>query len=68
MALQFQIIVVAKEVVIPLHCLAGTLDVVVDNLLGHLATNTCRTDNKSLMIALKVGTVGARPTIESVNP
>ena len=68
MALQFEIVVVAKEVVIPLRSLACSLDVVVDNLLGHLASDACRAHNESLVISLKVGTVGTRPTVESVNP
>ena len=40
-ALQFQVVVVTKHPMIPLYSLAGSLDVAIQNLLGHLAGNTC---------------------------
>ena len=67
-ALQFQVVVVTKYTMIPLHSLTSTLNVAIKNLLGHLAGYTCRADNQALMVFLQVLTVGTRTHIIAVNP
>ena len=44
-ALQLQIIVVAKHASVPFNGFAGTCNVVVQYLFGHFATNTGRAHN-----------------------
>ena len=68
MALQFQIIVVAKHTVIPFNGFAGTGNVTVKNLLGYLTGNTGRADDESLMVTFQVFAVGARTHIETISP
>ena len=45
MALQFQIIVITENTLVPLYCLAGTCHIACQNLLGNLASNTGRANN-----------------------
>ena len=68
MALQLQIVVVAKHAVIPLAGLAGSFDIAFDDLRGHLAGNAGRADNKILMVFLQVGAVGAWTVVVAVYP
>ncbi len=68
MALQLQVIVIAEDTVIPLASLPRPLDVPVENLAGHLAGDTGRTDDQVLVIFLQVGTVCTGTHIESVHP
>ena len=56
--LQFQIVVVPKEVLVPADGLFGSLQVVIDNLLGHLSTDTGRAYNQSLVKLLQLASVG----------
>ena len=68
MALKFQIVVVAKHPVIPLDSLAGTSNVTIQNLLGHLAGDTCRADNESFVKLLQVLTVCTGAHIIAIHP
>ena len=67
-ALQLQIVVVAKYPFVPLDSLACPGNIAVQNFPGHLAGNTSRTHNQVLMITLKVGTVGTRTHVVAVHP
>ena len=68
MALQLQIVVVAKHPVIPLAGLTGSFDVALDDLRGHLAGNAGRADDEILMVFLQVGAVGAWTVVVAVYP
>ena len=68
MALKLQIVVVAKEIMIPLASLTSSLDVAMQYLRRNLTRNTCRTDNQILVVFLQVGTVGSRTHIVSIHP
>ena len=67
-ALKLQIVVVAKEIMIPLASLAGSLDVAMQYLRRNLTGNTCRTDYQILVVFLQVGTIGSRTHIVSIHP
>ena len=67
-ALQLQVVVVAKDAMVPLDGLAGSCDVAVENLLGHLAGNACRTDDEPFVVALQVFTVGTRTHVVAIHP
>ena len=68
MALQLKVIVVAEEVVVPLHRLAGTVEVALHNLLRHLAAEAGRADDEALVVFLEVVAVGARTVVIAVHP
>ena len=68
MALQFQVIVVAENPMIPLNGLAGPGNIVADDLGRNLTGNTGRTDDEVFMEALQIFPVGAGTHIETVNP
>ena len=67
-ALQFEVVVVAKQVLEPQYSLFGLVDSTGKNLFRHLAADTCRTADEAFVEALDVGMVGARTRIESVDP
>ena len=68
MSLKLQIIVVAKHAAIPLNRLARTLNVTVENLLGHLTRDAGRAHNEILMIFLQVLTIRTRTHVIAVDP
>ena len=68
MTLQLQIVVLAKEILVPAHGFLGFFQLVVDNLFGNLATDTGRADNKSLMILLQFAAVGTRAHVVAFGP
>ena len=68
MALQLEVVVIAEHTMIPLHGLTSAGHIAVQNLLGHLACYTSRADDKSLMVALQIGTVGTRTLVEAIRP
>ena len=68
MALQLQVVVVAKHAVIPLHGLTCSGHVAIQYLLGHLAGNAGRAHDESLVIALQVFAVGTRTHVVAVHP
>ena len=68
MALQFQVIVVAENPMIPLNGLAGPGNIVANDLGRNLTCNTGRTDDEVFMEALQIFPVGAGTHIETVNP
>ena len=67
-ALQLQVVVVAKHVVVPLDSLAGARHVAVEDLLGHFAGNAGRTDHQSLVVSLQVFAVGTWTHVVAVHP
>ena len=67
-ALQLQVVVVAKNAVIPLRSLACAFDVVPQNLAWNLARDARRTNNQSLVIGLQVFAIGSRAHVISVYP
>ena len=68
MALKFQVVVVTKEIMIPLTCLTSSLDVTLQNLGRHLSCDTSRANNEVFVVFLQVGTVGTRAHIVTVYP
>ena len=68
MALQFQIIVVTKDPLIPFYRLTRTLHVTLDDFLRHLAGNTCRAHYQSLVVLLQVCLVCTRTTVKTIRP
>ena len=68
MALQLQVVVVAKHALVPLYGLAGSLDVALENLVGHLAGDAGRAHDEALVVALQLVVVGTRTHVESVYP
>ena len=67
-ALQLQIVVVAKYSFMPLNGFAGAGNVAVQYLLGHFASNTCRADDEALMVLLQILAVSTWTHIETVHP
>ena len=67
-ALELEVIVVAKHAMIPLTRLAGSLDVAMQNLGGYLAGDTCRADDEVFVVALEVGAVGTRTIVVAICP
>ena len=67
-ALKLQIIVVAKEVMLPLKCLTSTSHVASQNLMRYLAGNTCRTNNEAFVVAFQLGTVGTGTHVVAIHP
>ena len=67
-ALQLQIVVVAKDAVIPLYRLARTSNVAIEYLLRHLAGDTCRADNQTLMVFLQIFTVSTGTHVKAIDP
>ena len=68
MTLELEIIVIAKKTMIPLYRLTGSSDITLQNLMRHLAGDTGRADNQSLMVSLQIGTICTRPHIIAVHP
>ena len=68
MALQLQVIVISKEIVIPFAGFTCPGDVALQNLGRHLAGNTRRADNQVFMILFQVGTVGSRAHVVTIHP
>ena len=67
-ALQLQVVVVSEDTVIPFDGLAGSGNVAVENLLGHLAGNTCRADDEALVVFLQILAVCSGAHVEAVDP
>ena len=68
MALQFQIVVVAKDVVIPFYGLAGTCHVAIQYFLGDLAGYAGRTDYQAFMVSLQVFPISSGTHIIAIDP
>ena len=66
--LQLQVVVVAKQIVIPLHGLTGTGHIAFQDLGWHFAGNAGRADTQPLMVTLQVGTVGTGTHVVAVHP
>ena len=67
-ALQLEVVVVAKHTLIPLQSLSRSSHIALQYLRRHLAGNTCRAHNKVLVILLKVFAVGTWAHIIAVYP
>ena len=67
-ALQLQVVVVAKNAVIPLRSLACAFDVVPQNLARNFAGDARRTNNQSLVIGFQVFAVGSGSHVIAVYP
>ena len=68
MALQFKIIVISPDIMIPFHSLTSPLNITFDDFLRHLSADTCRADYEVLMKCGKILSVSSRTTIISVHP
>ena len=66
--LQLQIVVITPDVVIPLYRLTRPLNIILQNLLRNLTTDTSRTDNQILMESSKILTVSSRTTVIPIHP
>ena len=67
-ALQLDVVVLAEHPVIPFYRLACSGNVIVEDFVRHLATETRRADNQSLVILLQILAVGTWSHIETVYP
>ena len=68
MPLQLQVVVVAEEVLEPLHTLLRPLDVASQNLARNLSRYACRAADEVLVEAFQVGMIGSRLAVESIYP
>ena len=68
MALQFQIIVIAKHALMPFDGLARSGNVAGEYFLGHFTCYAGRTNNEVLVVALQVDAVGTGPHVIAVDP
>ena len=68
MTLQFEVIVVAKEILIPLDGLLGLVQLVIDQGTGHLTGNASRADNQPLVILFEFTPVGTGTHIVPFGP
>ena len=68
MTLELKIIIIAKQVMIPLTCLTRTVDVAFQDLRRHLTGNTRREHNQSLVVLLQFGTVGTGFIVVALHP
>ena len=66
MSLDFKIIILPKKVLEPLYCFLCTFKVAVHDFLRHLARETGRTANHTLMVLLQKAVVNARIIIETL--
>ena len=66
MSLDFKIIILPKKVLEPLYCFLCTFKVAVHDFLRHLARETGRTANHTLMVLLQKAVVNARIVIETL--
>ena len=67
-ALQLQIIVISEDALMPFDRLTGPSNITFKNLGRHLTSDTCGTDNQTLMILLQLLMVCTRTVIEAVHP
>ena len=68
MELKLKIVVIAKEVTIPLDTLLGSSQVALSDEFWNLATQTSRAANKTFVILLQLATLGTWSHIISVGP
>ena len=68
MALKLKIIVITKDIVIPFTSLACTFDISLQHLSWHLACYTSRAYDETLVVFLKVLTVGTWTIIVAIHP
>ena len=68
MALELEIVIIAKEIVVPLASLAGSFQVIMQNLGWHLACNTGRAYDEVFVILLQIGTVGSWAHVVTIHP
>ena len=68
MALQLQVVVIAKEVLIPLDGLLSLLYLVIDERTGYLASDTGGADNQPLVVLLQLAAVGTRAHVIALGP
>ena len=67
-ALQLQIEIISKKILIPADSLFGLIQLVVDNLFRDLAADTGRADNQSFVVLLQFIAVGTRTHIVAHSP
>ncbi len=67
-ALQLEVIVVTPEALEPSHRLARPVDVALQYLLRHFATEACRAYYQPLAVLLEVFVVGTRTAVEAIDP
>ena len=68
MTLHLQIVVITKQVLIPLDRFFGFGKLPCGNTLRHLATQTRRADNQTFVILLQLTAVGTRTHIVPARP
>ena len=68
MALDFQVVVVAEDALVPGDGPACAVNVAVQNLARHLAAQTGRADDEAFVKLFQVGRVGARTHVEAIHP
>ena len=68
MTLQFQIVVITPEALVPFYRLTGTGDITLQDLRRYLTGNTGRADYQVLMVFLEFQTVCTRTVVEAFDP
>ena len=66
MELKLKVVVVAKDTLIPTDSLLGLLEPIFTDMSWHLATNTSRTADKTLVVLLNLHAVGTGTHIEAL--
>ena len=68
MQLQFEIVIVAEELLVPQDRFLGRLHVSRSDHARDLATQTCRTADQPFVVSLYLGAVGAGTHVETLGP
>ena len=66
--LKLEVVILAKEILVPQNRLLGLLETIVLNESRNLATKTSRCAYKTFVVLLQLTTVGTRTVVESVGP
>ena len=68
MTLQFEIIVIAPQSLVPFDGFTSSLDVAIENFLWHFTANTGRADYEILMKLLQILAVGTWTAVVTIHP
>ena len=68
MQLQFEVIILAKEILVPANRLIGSFHIIGRNGTRHLSGQTRRTTNQPFVVFLQLRAVGTRAHIETLGP
>ena len=66
--LQFEVIVIAKHLLVPAYSLFGFVKFLIHDKLRYFAAEACRADYQTLVMACQVFAVGTRLVVEAFGP